>query len=264
MKMTLDQLPGAARVLTWNIHGAIGADRRHNLARVIELVRRHEPDLVAIQEVDSRGRDPTDLPLEAFKAVLGTHAAEARTIVAEDGHYGHVLISRWPLENVHLHDISVRRREPRCAIEATIITARGRFRAIATHLGLGVGELRRHVAKLVRLAELPTHPVGEGVVLDWPNLDGLVMLGDFNDWHGQVRRALMDRLPAWSTLKTFPARRPRLKLDRIFCRPPGALIECWTDPEARHASDHLPVIADLRLDVLAHGGASPAVTAEAS
>jgi endonuclease/exonuclease/phosphatase family metal-dependent hydrolase len=250
MKTTLDQLPRAARILTWNIHGAIGSDRRHNLERIIDLVRGHEPDIVALQEVDSRGRDPLNLPLDAFKAVLGSHAAEARTIVAEDGHYGHVLISRWPMENVHLHDISVRWHEPRCVIEAAVATPLGRFRVVATHLGLGLGERRRQIAKLIDLARYPD-PVPPGdAVPDWSQADGLVMLGDFNDWHGYIRRALMDRLPAWSFLKTFPARRPMLKLDRIFCRPPGALIQCWTDPEARRASDHLPVIAEFRLDVL--------------
>jgi endonuclease/exonuclease/phosphatase family metal-dependent hydrolase len=243
-----DPLPRVARVLTWNIHGAIGADRRHNLERVIALVRRHGPDIVALQEVDSRGRDPLNLPLAAFKAVLGSHAAEARTIVAEDGHYGHVLISRWPIESVQLHDISVGRREPRCAIEATMATACGRFRVVATHLGLGVGERRRQVARLLGLARTSA---SMGPASDEAQPDGLVMLGDFNDWHGYIRRALMGDLPAWSVLKTFPARRPFLKLDRIFCRPAGALIQCWTDPEARRASDHLPVVADLKLAALA-------------
>ena len=117
----------------------------------VDLARRHEPDIVALQEVDSRGRDPTNLPLEALKLALGGHAAEARTIVAEDGHYGHVLISRWPLEQIALHDVSIARREPRCAIDAVIRSPRGGFRVIATHLGLGLGERRRQIARLVML-----------------------------------------------------------------------------------------------------------------
>jgi len=231
-------LPHSARILTWNIHKGIGADRRYDLGRIIDLTRRHEPDIVSLQEVDSRGRDPTNLPLAALKLALGSHHAEARTIVAEDGHYGHVLISRWPMEQIELHDVSVGRKEPRCAIEAVIGTPRGSFRVIATHLGLGLGERKRQIARLVELARRaePT--------------EGLVMLGDFNDWHGEVRRALADLLPAWSFLRTFPARRPIFKLDRVFCRPAGALIQCWTDGEAKRASDHLPVIADLALETL--------------
>jgi endonuclease/exonuclease/phosphatase family metal-dependent hydrolase len=244
-----DPLPLFARILTWNIHGAIGADRRHDLDRVVGLVRDQQPDIVALQEVDSRGRDPLNLPLAAFKAVLGSHAAEARTIVAEDGHYGHVLVSRWPLENVNLHDISVGWHEARYAIEATVATPRGRFRVVATHLGLGIGERRNQIAKLLDLARLPSE-TSSGTASASPGIDGLVMVGDFNDWHGYIRRMLIRHLPAWSALKTFPARRPILKLDRIFCRPQSAFVRCWTDPTARRASDHLPVIADLRLDAL--------------
>jgi endonuclease/exonuclease/phosphatase family metal-dependent hydrolase len=241
MNAPLEPIPTSARILTWNIHKGIGADRRYDLGRIIDLTRRHEPDIVALQEVDSRGRDPTNLPLAAFKLALGTHAAEARTIVAEDGHYGHVLISRWPLEHVALHDVSIGRREPRCAIDAVIGTPRGSFRVIATHLGLGMGERKRQIERLVEIARTATEP------------EGLVMLGDFNDLHGEVRRALGKVLPAWSALRTFPARRPIFKLDRIFCRPAGALRQCWTDSEAGRASDHLPVIADLALDALTSG-----------
>jgi endonuclease/exonuclease/phosphatase family metal-dependent hydrolase len=246
MNAPVEALPSSARILTWNIHKGIGADRRYDLGRIIDLARSHEPDIVALQEVDSRGRDPTNLPLAALKLALGSHAAEARTIVAEDGHYGHVLISRWPLEEIALHDVSIGRREPRCAIDAVIRTPRGPFRVIATHLGLGLGERRRQIARLVALARAAAET------------QGLVMLGDFNDWHGEVRRALDDLLPAWSFLRTFPARRPLFKLDRIFCRPAGALSQCWTDGEARRASDHLPVIADLALEALTGGAQLPA------
>ena len=249
MNAPVEALPTSARILTWNIHKGIGADRRYDLGRIIDLARRHEPDIVALQEVDSRGRDPTNLPLEALKLALGGHAAEARTIAAEDGHYGHVLISRWPLEQIALHDVSIARREPRCAIDAVIRSPRGGFRVIATHLGLGLGERRRQIARLVALAR-------EG-----DPAAGLVMLGDFNDWHGEVRRALDALLPAWSFLRTFPARRPIFKLDRIFSRPPGALVQCWTDTDARHASDHLPVIADLALEALTGGRPVPSAAA---
>jgi endonuclease/exonuclease/phosphatase family metal-dependent hydrolase len=42
------------RVMTWNIHGGVGPDGHRDLGRVVELVRRHSPDVVALQEVDSR------------------------------------------------------------------------------------------------------------------------------------------------------------------------------------------------------------------
>jgi len=42
------------RVMTWNIHGAVGRNPRFDLERVVALVQRHRPDIVALQEIDSR------------------------------------------------------------------------------------------------------------------------------------------------------------------------------------------------------------------
>jgi endonuclease/exonuclease/phosphatase family metal-dependent hydrolase len=225
-----------ARVLTWNIHSGIGPDRSYDLARVVDLIRRHDPDIVALQEVDSRGRSANDLPLPFLKEALGEHAAEARTIVAPDGHYGHVVISRWPMTHVKVHDLSILKREPRCAIETTIETPSGPLHLVSTHLGLSIFERKRQ-AKI--LAELAAEGIGP-----------TVMLGDFNDWfqRGSVRRALARVMPARTMHKTFPARWPLLMLDRIYCRPYSALMRSWTDRQARGISDHLPVFADIRLD----------------
>jgi endonuclease/exonuclease/phosphatase family metal-dependent hydrolase len=38
-----------------------------------------------------------------------------------------------------------------------------------------------------------------------------------------------------------------MRLDRVYCRPAGFLLRSFTDAAARAASDHLPVVADLRL-----------------
>jgi len=231
----VNERPSVVRLLTWNIHSGIGPDSTYDLARVVGLIRRHDPDIVALQEVDSRGRGDDDLPLPFLKQALGEHAAEARTVTAPDGHYGHVVISRWPMKETRLHDLSVLKREPRCAIETMVVTPYGPLHLVSTHLGLGIFERRRQAALLAGLASRSVEPT--------------VMLGDFNDWfrRGAVRRALTQAMPARTMLKTFPARWPFLMLDRIYCRPRAALIRSWTDRAARSVSDHLPVFAEISL-----------------
>ncbi|MET1025574.1 MAG: endonuclease/exonuclease/phosphatase family protein [Dongiaceae bacterium] len=219
------------RLCTWNVHSGIGPDGQYDLERIIALVRRHDPDIVALQEIDSRGRGGP-LPLDRLKAVLGPHTAQAKTIVAEDGDYGHVLISRWPIDNVTLHDLSIGKREPRCLIEATISTPHGALTVAAAHLGFHLSEIHRQLAKMAAITQ--------------NGIDRFVLIGDFNDWHRQVRRRLSRLGFAGTSLNTFPAAKPLLPLDRIFCRPGTALINCWTDRLGRHASDHLPVFADLQ------------------
>jgi endonuclease/exonuclease/phosphatase family metal-dependent hydrolase len=100
--------------MTWNIHGGVGPDGRRDLDRVTALVRRHDPDM------DSRsGRGAANFAFEMLASALGAHAAEAKCLLAPDGDYGHVIISRWPLGAPTHRDISVGGREPRAAIEVT-------------------------------------------------------------------------------------------------------------------------------------------------
>lgn len=229
--------PDTIRLMTWNIHGGIGPDGRFDLGRIAALVARHAPDILALQEIDTRGRGPACLvPLRTSHWTPDHHFAEARTITAPDGHYGHVLFSRWPVITSSLHDLSIGQREPRAAIEAVVATGQGPLHLLAVHLGLALAERGEQAA---RLAQILARQKGMATLA----------MGDFNDyfWFGRVRRALAPVLPQRTSIRTFPARWPLLKLDRIYCDATSAIVRCWTDHSARACSDHLPVLADLRL-----------------
>jgi len=223
------------RVMTWNIHGALGGNPRFDLDRVIALVRSHSPDIVALQEIDSRRVREAQAgnPFDVLQEALGAHGVGAKTVVTADGEYGQALISRWPLENTQIHDLSYPEREPRHAICSDVITPFGPLRVIATHLGLALRERRSQTIALLKM-------LGR---LDRPT----VALGDFNDWlwAGSVRRGLARALPGFSRHRTFPARLPLFQLDRVYLSPGSALIGSHTDYQARDLSDHLPVIADI-------------------
>jgi endonuclease/exonuclease/phosphatase family metal-dependent hydrolase len=224
------------RVMTWNIHGRRGPDRPQHLARVVDVIKSHNPDILAVQELDSRACAPNEpMPLAYLSEALGEHRAEARTIVAGDGHYGHAVISRWPLSNVKVHDITHGRWEPRNVIETDIETPYGLVNFSAVHLGLWFTERRWQAQRLAEIAA-SHHPVS-------------IMLGDFNDWpwRGPVRRLLAAALPSRTHHRTFPSSWPILLLDRVYCRPKGALVSSWVDPAGRLASDHLPVFADIAI-----------------
>lgn len=229
-------MAGRIRLLSWNIHGGIGSDGRYDLSRIVDLIAHHDPDIVALQEVDSRGRAGHETPLPFLCNALGEHAAEGRTLSAPDGHYGHCIISRFPLRRTATHNLSFSAREPRCAIVADVEAPSGRFRLVTTHLGLGIRERRAQAAKLAALAS-----EGEGPC---------VMMGDFNDWFafGRVRRSLKRVLPARTMERTFPSLLPLLRLDRIYCRAPARLVASWTGRGAAIASDHLPIIADIEIE----------------
>jgi endonuclease/exonuclease/phosphatase family metal-dependent hydrolase len=228
--------PPTIRFMTWNIHGTLGTNARFDLAGVLTFIRHWSPDIVALQEVDSRHRAANaEDPFKLLQDTLGKHGIAAHSMTTADGHYGQMLISGYPIANGEIHDISAPEREPRRAIRAEIETPLGAVRVIATHLGLSIGERRRQARLLLTLAG--AHDMTT------------IVLGDFNDWFwaGSVRSVLADALPGRSRFPTFPAIFPLLRLDCIYCRPRDAVRRLFTDQQARHLSDHLPVIADVAL-----------------
>jgi endonuclease/exonuclease/phosphatase family metal-dependent hydrolase len=220
--------------MTWNIHGAVGRNPRFDLNRVVELILRADPDIIALQEVDSR-HVPNGNAFALLQESLGNHGVGAASITTEDGEYGQLLVSRWPLHKAVVRDISYGEREPRRAICARVATPFGDLHAIATHLGLSIRERRNQARALLDMI---------GAV------SPCVALGDFNDWFwpGSVQSVLRAALPGRSRSRTFPSWCPVLRLDRIYCRPRTALARTWTDGQARHISDHLPVIGDVELN----------------
>ncbi|MFC5067439.1 endonuclease/exonuclease/phosphatase family protein [Flaviflagellibacter deserti] len=225
----------AVRVLTWNIHGGVGPDRRFDLHRIVDLIRDWEVDIIALQEVDSRRSPRGSSAFSFLLQSLGGHGVEAKSILARDGEYGQMLISRWAPDHTEIHDISVPRREPRRAIHTGISTPYGLLQVTATHLGLSFRERRWQSTKLCSIAGRSTATS--------------VIMGDFNDWlrGGAVKRSLTGFMPEATSFRTWPARCPMMKLDQIFCRPAGTLIQSRIDHRGATMSDHLPVIADLRV-----------------
>jgi endonuclease/exonuclease/phosphatase family metal-dependent hydrolase len=216
--------------MTWNVHGTFNLNPDFDLEGVSAIIEKWSPDVVALQEIDSRGR--TDDPFAVLADVVGEHRADARSIVTQDGDYGQVLLSKLPFAAPPMiSDVSYQEREPRRAITARIRAPMGEVTVVATHLGLSIHE--RH-AQARAIADLVDNPC-------------TVVVGDFNDWFWvkTVRRALAGRCPVRTRLRTFPSRLPILRLDRIYVTEQGDILKAWTDKEARAYSDHLPVIADV-------------------
>ncbi|MEQ8356379.1 MAG: endonuclease/exonuclease/phosphatase family protein [Kiloniellaceae bacterium] len=227
------------RVLTWNIHACVGTDGRHDVERVGTCVRALAPDIAAFQEVDSRRRNENAANVyEVLRGEVGEHGHDAWAISGEDGHYGQILASRFPLEDKQVYDISVPGREPRRILEARVHLPTATLRIIATHFGLRRTERRRQLAAL---REIVCRDLSSPILL----------LGDFNEWCWPrwAQRDLAALFGYRSHHASFPSRFPLFALDRIWCRP-GDLLACaWAAKEARAASDHLPVVAELTLPV---------------
>ncbi len=222
------------RFLTWNVHGCVGRDGVCDPDRVASVLEAAQPDISALQEIDNRTTKAARDPFSYFGQMFGWKSVAARTLAARDGHYGHIVLSRWPIESLGEIDLSVRWREPRKAIVGAVDSPAGRIIVVAVHLGLLPFERRRQFARLrTRLESISERP--------------LVVLGDFNDFPGRglAERSLCPPLTPTPELATYPSRLPLLPLDRILFSDPLELTTIATLRDAGRASDHLPLLASL-------------------
>jgi endonuclease/exonuclease/phosphatase family metal-dependent hydrolase len=137
-----------------------------------------------------------------------------------------------------LCDLSWRGREPRGAIAADVDCEGHTLRVVATHLGLRPAERREQVERLLRL-------------FSWKEGDRAVLMGDLNEWFlwGRPLRHLHRYFDATPAVATFPARFPVFALDRLWAHPGSLLsgLKAHDSALARVASDHLPLVATLKL-----------------
>lgn len=228
---------GAYRLASYNVHRAIGRDRRTDPQRILDVIREIDPDIIALQEVEAH--DSGGDMLAWLAQSTGMRAIAGTTLARHDGHYGNGLLTRCEVKASELVDLSFRGREPRGAIAADIVlNGSGALRVVATHLGLRPAERRAQVERLLEL-------------FSWREEDRGVLMGDLNEWFlwGRPLRHLhrcFDETPA---VATFPSRMPMLALDRLWTHPGSILrdLTVHTSALARVASDHLPLVARLEL-----------------
>jgi endonuclease/exonuclease/phosphatase family metal-dependent hydrolase len=229
-------------VATYNVHRCIGRDGCMVPERVAAVIRELDAQLVGLQEVDScANAGLSGGQMERLAQATGLTAIAGPTLRRADGHYGNVLLSARQVLEVTRWDLSVAGREPRGAIDATVDTGRGELRVLVTHLGLQAAERRVQLRRISQmLGSADERPV--------------LLMGDINEWlplspRLRALRARVGRSP-WKA--TFPARWPLLGLDRIWVRPPRAVLALSVHRSAlaRAASDHLPLKASIALDRL--------------
>jgi endonuclease/exonuclease/phosphatase family metal-dependent hydrolase len=227
------------RVASYNIHACVGTDGQRDPARVAAVLREIDADIIGLQEVDARpGATSASMQMQYLASALGLHAIAGPTLLRPDGHYGNALLTRRPVLDVRHVDLTVYRREPRAALDVDLDIDGVAVRVVVTHLGLLPGERRTQVRRLL-------DQLGES------RAEAVIVCGDINEWFaiGRPLRWLHARLGRTAGVATFPAVFPVFALDRIWVNPRGALtsMSAHTSPSARIASDHLPVMADIRL-----------------
>jgi endonuclease/exonuclease/phosphatase family metal-dependent hydrolase len=226
------------RILAYNIHHGEGMDDVLDLERIAALIREVDPDLVALQEVDSvtSRTDAVDQAAELGR-LTGLESVFGRFMPYQGGAYGMALLSRWPIAqstNLRLPD----GEEPRTALSAKVTSPKtGRsFRLVGIHFYRTDEE---RLAQAKRLEDL----LGDE---DVPT----VLAGDFNS--APESEVMVHLAESWAVVAkgddrfTFPSYAPDREIDFVLLRPAHRFEVVGQRLIAEPvASDHRPLVVDL-------------------
>lgn len=253
------------RVMTFNIRHSRGQDEIHSLRRIARIIKRYRVDLVALQEVDVGTRRVGGLDqTKELARLTKMHAAFGHAIDFQGGKFGNAILSRYPFVSKANPQISgsegaeernvlqVKVRLPR---KRMLRRYRRRYRKIrrwnapvvsfwGTHWDYASSKVRELSANRANAWSLKT----EGP---------LILVGDLNAEPDssplQILSKVWRKAGGSRIYRTIPTRSPRKQLDYILLRKDRSWrvrrVRVLQSKDARNASDHRPLLADLHLRV---------------
>jgi endonuclease/exonuclease/phosphatase family metal-dependent hydrolase len=232
------------RIATYNIHRSRGMDRRVVPSRIAEVLRDIDADAIALQEVVGAGPSGSG-QAEEIGAALGMGWVMAPVRHLRRHLFGNVVMSRFPILHQAQYDLSWRTCEPRGCQRADLDLGDGRIlHVFNVHLGTAVLERRYQAPRLAAF------------VHDHRIIGPKIILGDFNEWmRGLATQTLsslfqsIDIQPHLRRKRTYPGFFPLLHLDHIYYEGQVEVrsVELPRTRRALVASDHLPLVANLRI-----------------
>jgi len=232
------------RVCTYNIHRGRGLDGRTRLERIAGVLAGINADIIALQEVI--GASPLKAGQAAeLGAALGMGWVMAPTRHLRTALFGNVVLTRFPVRHHVQYDLTWKTCEHRGVQRVDVALEDDTLHFYNVHLGTSLMERRNQAARLATL------------VHDRRVTGPKIILGDFNEWarHLGATDLLAERLQSidlsqhLSRRRTYPGFFPILHLDHIYYEGQVEVLKVTLpkDRMAMIASDHLPLVADLRI-----------------
>ncbi len=226
------------KVASYNMRKSIGTDRRRKPERTLQVLCEIDADIVALQEADRR--------FGARAAVMSGHLlaehSDYKAIpfgarAASIGWHGNSILVRKDAQVLDCEQIHLPALEPRGAVMADVRLNGVVFRIVGMHLDLSGLWRRRQAHAIITHLQSSTN--------QYPT----VLMGDLNDWtaNSGCLKDFAQHFAFAATGRSFHARRPVARLDRIMASPDLSFTDAGVhdSPASRTASDHLPVWATL-------------------
>jgi len=234
------------KVMSYNVHHCNPPSRPGyiDVEAIVATIKAQEPDLVALQEIDVHtNRSGAFNQAAEIAGKLEMHFYFGKAIDFGGGDYGVALLSRYPMTDTVVYRLPTKaetKGEPRVMATAKIMLPGGTAILFgSTHLDAQ----KEPVNRLLQMEEILRISASEKLPF--------VLAGDFNCTPESKEIKLLDKVftRTCSTCEpTFPVTIPDRAIDYIALAPGKKfqVISHQVIPE-RYASDHLPVVADIRL-----------------
>ncbi|MGD2215366.1 MAG: endonuclease/exonuclease/phosphatase family protein [Gemmatimonadales bacterium] len=228
------------RVLAYNIKHGEGMDGVIDLERAARVIRELDPDIVALQEIDSAVERTSRVDQTSRLGQLtGLHSVFGAFFDYQGGRYGMALLSKFPIKSYANHWLP-EGTEPRTGLAARIRLADSgqEIIVVGIHLYRTPEQRFAQASGLVDIYRDEVTPVIlAGDFNSLPDSDVLALLRQ----HWQVPAKGEDRL-------TYPSDVPQREIDYIMYRPADRfeVVEHRVIHEPL-VSDHRPVLIELEL-----------------
>ena len=221
--------------MTYNIRHGAGLDDQLDLERTAGVISNQQPDVVAIQELDSCAkRSKGRYELEDLGRMTLMRPTYGPAIDFDGGKYGVGILSKErPLQ---IKRLALPGKDE---ARTLLVVEFGKYVLACTHLSLDESERLASLPIILKVAQQYKKP--------------FFLAGDWND---NPKSALIKEVGKYfdfcsdTSTSTFPADKPNECIDYIALYRGGRAATCsqWV-PEEKVASDHRPVVADLRLGI---------------
>ena len=221
------------RVMSYNVRNGHGVDGIRSIERCADVIRKANPDIVAVQELDSMNRRNNRYMLGDMAKRIGYYDYYAPTIDYQGGKYGIGVLSKKPALSVKFYSMPHHRED-----RGVLVVEFKKYYLVCTHLsgvprkkgkGVQVDVIREAVSKLNK-------PV--------------FIAGDMNARPGTpVMKAFKEFATVLSdeNKKTAPSYNPRGCIDYILGTNGSFKVLGEHVGYGCLASDHLPIYVDVKV-----------------
>ncbi|WP_100398744.1 endonuclease/exonuclease/phosphatase family protein [Bacillus sp. FJAT-44742] len=237
------------KVMTYNIHHGKGMDRKVDINRIADVIAQSNVDIVGLNEVDKhfsrRSNHMDQISVLAEKLNMYEAFSGSLTLKSKQStrlrQYGNAILSRFPIltKKTYQFDFVPGILEGRSFLQTSIQVNSKAVYFNVTHLSLNPF-LHRMQTKFI-MNQLTENPSS-------------IIMGDFNMRPGSEgwRKITRKGQDVWHFAgngkgHTYPSLQPRFRLDYIFTSNNVIVTEAKVVTTHPNASDHLPLVACLRL-----------------